>query len=206
MKRLIPLLVLLVLAACAGRDKQPTFRGPLAAESQTYWNQMVGALKSKGVAVKSPSRLSTQFVASQGTLGRGNDRFPYTNQAGGKVGGWLSGSCNGGGTMTIARESGGFYNRSIVKHEAGHHVNNHARCGTEKAGHPDYMRTLAGAPHWPYWEGAFAEAPEFVVTPLHVEDDQGNSVCVLYLDVPGDVVPLDTQSARQAFAMSLLGR
>lgn len=196
LKRLL-FLGLLYLTACrtGGDGGGPGFYGPWADHARNAWLTTERRLEVKGIDVRPFKKVVTKFERAVGTLGRGNDRFPYMLRGADKLGGFAIGECNGNHTMTLAKEADGFWNVNIGTHEIGHGVNNFARCGREKGSHPDYMRTAGGMPHWPYWNGR-QDLGVFVL-PLTHTDTQGNSICVMLLLEPGESVPqsVDTLAA-----------
>jgi hypothetical protein len=169
------------------------FSGPWAAHAQNAWNVTERRLEAKGIDVRSHGKIVTKFVQAEGTLGSGSNRFPYAIVNGRKLGGWALGGCNGHHTLTLVKEANGFWNVNIGTHETGHAVNNFARCGTEKDGHPDYMRTVGGMPSWPYWTGRSSVGDPLTV-PLYAEDSLGNTICAVLILEPGESLPQDVDT------------
>jgi len=156
-------------------EKKEIFKGPWKDHAQNAWNYYARELPKRGIQLKKPSSLNTKFREAEGTLGRGEDRFPYFTMDGGKIGGYLSGYCNGGATTVLAREISGWWNRNVGTHEVGHHANNHSLCSGENKGHPDEFKGVA--PHWPYWRGRGD------VRAFHYSyEKDGNFVCVLFVE------------------------
>ena len=159
------------------RNKRPTFDGDWRDHAQNAWNYYETQLGRKGIRLRSPSRLMTSFRNAEGTLGRGEDRFPYFNMQGSKVGGYLIGGCNGSASSVLAREESGWWNRNIGTHEVGHHANNHSLCSTINGGHPNEF--IGIAPHWPYWSGR-GDVRVFNYT--YLDEEHGDYICITFVD------------------------
>lgn len=195
------LFILSISSGCAlfKKDK-PTFSGPWGNHAQHAWNVSTNSLKSHGIHVNKPSRLSTSFKRAEGTLGGGSDRLPYFLMNGNKIGGYLRGYCNGNATSVLAQEASGWWNVNIGTHETGHHVNNHALCDNVNNGHPDYMRTKGGMPHWPYWRGSRSiDGPS--IRTFHYEEN-GEYVCLFYVEEEG--IRADQEKSLKIVAKEIL--
>ena len=155
--------------------------------ARQYWDEVVGGMRAKGEQVNNPPPLATSFLPAHGTLGSGPDRFPFRNMNGGKVGGIWSGRPGGKASSWVARESGGWFNPAIGKHEWGcHHANAQSRNDQSRSGHPPYMQDFC--PHWPYYNGPmrsqildensgtyYTATPETIIT-------NGTTVCIMVID------------------------
>jgi hypothetical protein len=177
-KILLMFLTALFLTSCMffKKEDKSTFVGPWAEHAENAWNYAKAKLNDKGIQVRNPSKLTTKFQNAEGTLGSGEDRFPYFIVNGQKLGGYLRGTCNGSAITVLAKEIAGWWNRNIGTHEVCHHVNNHALCGTEKNGHPNYL--LGIAPHWPYWMGRDINLN---IKTFHYQEGE-EFVCFIYID------------------------
>ena len=168
------------------RSNKSWNRGDWKDHAQAAWNHYQNGLRKIGIELRRPSRLSTYFVQAEGTLGGGNDRFPYVMQRGSKVGGWWIGGCNSSASTHLVREANGFWNRNIATHEVGHHADHHARCN---GGHPAYMRQ-AGAPHWPYWNKSRNSEGLFLLN-YHTEIE-GKSICMTIIEDANDITTMSS--------------
>lgn len=177
-KIILFIITTLFLTSCAFfRKDPPTFSGPWASHAQAAWDHYVVQLPKKGISLRKPSPLVTSFKQAEGTLGRGEDRFPYFMMDSKKIGGYLRGYCNGKGSTVIAKESGGWWNRNVGTHEVGHHANNHSLCNTNNNGHPDEFKGIA--PHWPYWTG---RGDVRVFNYSYSDEETGETICIIFVE------------------------
>ena len=208
-KLFLPVIAISLLSGCSvfdGGKKKKTFSGPWAGHAKAAWNAHANMLRNNGIPVRSPSPLTTSFVTSTGTMGGGNDRFPYVVRNGKKLGGWLKGSCNTSASVVMVREAGGFFNANIATHEVGHHINNHALCLGDRNGHPHYMGDKGGMPHWPYWLGARSVGFGYRVSPIGYDYEDGDYVCLLVVSGAFSALSEDQlKDSLSSFALEIKG-
>lgn len=176
MKILQTILVLIICVTAGCNDDKEWNNGAWKQEAKDSWNIYHNNLAGMGIQLRKPSRLFTEYITSEGTLGGGSDRFPYVNRDGNRLGGWLVGSCNNAARATVAREPNGYSSIHIKAHETAHHANNHALCDNSNGGHPDYMRQ-AGAPHWPHYRRG-----DSFIQWIHYTFEDDRSVCLMVVD------------------------